>query len=88
MKENIAKNVLLVMIISFIIGLTLIFLSTSIGNSFGQSVIEARGGAIDTSEYERIINSNTESFRTGGAVLSLVSGLGLLLSGYVVYNEI
>lgn len=88
MRIKIAKNSLTCMGISFIVGLIFIFLSTSIGESFGQNAIQANGVSMETSEYERIITSNTENFRVGGLVISLVGGVGSLLSGYALYNEI
>ncbi|MGM9929234.1 MAG: hypothetical protein ACI35P_14915 [Bacillus sp. (in: firmicutes)] len=88
MKRKVAQNLLMAMGISFIIGLVLIFSSGAIGESLGDHAIQANGGMMDTSDYERIITSNTENFRMGGAILSLVGGFGLLLSGYALYNEI
>lgn len=88
MKSKIAKNSLVVMGVAFIVGLILIFSSASIGESFAQNAIQANGGEMDTSEYERIITSNTENLRMVGLVISLVGGLGSLLSGYALYNEI
>ena len=79
---------MIVTVVAFVVGLILIFSSASIGEYFGQNAIDANGGMMDTSEYERIITDNTENFRMGGVVLSLVGGLGLLLSGYALYTEI
>lgn len=88
MKEKVAKNALIVTGITFFVGLILIFSSTSIGESFGQNALDSNGGMMNTPEYERIITENTQNFRIGGLVLSLVGGLGSLLSGYALYNEI
>jgi uncharacterized membrane protein YjjP (DUF1212 family) len=88
MKKRMAGTSLLVMVIIFVIGLILIFLSSSIGERIGFNAIQNNGGSIDTSTYERIINSNTSNFRTVGLVVSLVGGFGLLLSGYALYKEL
>ena len=43
---------------------------------------------MDTSQYERIIDTNTSNFRTVGLILSLAGGFGFLLSGFALYNEL
>ncbi|MCC3866207.1 hypothetical protein K0040_18295 [Terrisporobacter petrolearius] len=88
MKKKIVKNSIIVMGISFVIGIILVFKSPSIGQNMGDNAIQENDGSMDTNQYEMIIKSNTESFRTGGLVISLIGGLGLLLSGYAFYNEI
>lgn len=60
----------------------------SIGQKMGSDAINARGGSMDTSSYERIIDTNTSNYRTVGLVLSLVGGFGTLLSGYALYKEL
>lgn len=75
------------MVTSFIIGMILIFLSTSIGQKMGYNAIEANGGGMETSQYEIIIKSNIGNFRTGGFVLSFIGGLGILMSGYNLYKN-
>jgi len=76
------------MVIAFIIGIMLIFSSVTIGQSIGDNAIRRNGGSMDTSRYERIIDANTLNFRTVGLVVSLVGGIGMLLSGYALYKEI
>lgn len=88
MKKKMAKISLGVMVTTFVIGIILIFSSASIGQNMGHNAIQRRGGSMDTSQYERIIDTNTSNFRTVGLVLSLVGGFGLLLSGYALYNEL
>lgn len=88
MKKKIATTSLIVTGITFVVGLILIFSSTSIGESFGQNAMQANGGMMDIPEYERIITVNTENFRMGGLVISLVGGFGSLLSGYALYTGI
>ncbi|MDR7857844.1 hypothetical protein [Tissierella sp.] len=88
MKKIIAKRALCVMVAVFVIGLTLVLSSTSIGNRMGHNAMQRNGGVMDTSQYERVIDTNTSNFQTVGLVLSLVGGFGLLLSGFALYNEL
>ena len=88
MRKRYAIISLVIMWALFIGGLIMIFNSTSVGNGKGQSAIQANGGSMDTQQYLSIINSTIENYRTAGAVISLVGGLGVLLSGYGVYKEI
>lgn len=43
---------------------------------------------MDTSEYERIIDTNTSNYQIVGGITSLVGGCGLLLSGFALYKEL
>jgi hypothetical protein len=88
MKKRIAKQSLVVMVVMLLIGLILILSSASIGNRIGSNAIQRNGGSMDTSQYERIIDTNTSNFRTVGLILSLVGGFGMLLSGFALYNEL
>ena len=88
MKKVIAKRALYIMVVMLIVGLILILTSTSIGNKIGSNAIQRNGGSMDTSQYERIIDTNTSNFRTVGLILSLVGGVGFLLSGFALYNEL
>ncbi|MCT4686841.1 hypothetical protein [Vallitalea sp.] len=87
-KFRMAKKSLKVMAVLFAIGIILILFSGSIGESMGEKAIQSCGGCMDTSSYERIIDTNTSNFRIVGLVLSLVGGFGTLLSGYAVYKEL
>lgn len=88
MKKKIATSSLIVTGIAFVIGLILIFSSVDIGQSKGDKSITENGGVMNTNEYNRIIEDSTIAYRTGGLVISLVGGFGVLLSGYALYNEI
>lgn len=88
MKKKIATNSLIVTGIVFVIGLILIFSSSDIGQSKGTKAITENGGVMNTNEYDRIIEDSTTSYRTGGLVISLVGGFGVLISGYSLYSEI
>lgn len=88
MKKEMAKKSLSIMVIIFVIGIMLILSSSLIGQSFGDKAIERNGGVMDTSQYHRIIDTNSSNFQTVGMVLSLVGGFGLLLSCFALYKEL
>ena len=88
LKKKAATISLLLMIALFIIGLDLLFTSTSIGQNAGSQAIRNNGGSMDTASYEYIINSTATNYRTGGMVISLVGGFGMLLSGFFIYKEL
>lgn len=78
----------LITLVLFISGLTMIFKSTDLGQSKGFSAMQANGGSMDTQRYYGIINSTSENYRSAGAIISLVGGLGMILSGIGLYKEI
>ncbi|HEY5562384.1 MAG TPA: hypothetical protein VIK72_11635 [Clostridiaceae bacterium] len=88
MKRKVAITWLCVMVIALAVGITLIFSSVTIGQSIGDNEVLKNGGAMDTIKYERIIDSNTSNFRTVGLVISLIGGIGMLLSGYALHKEL
>lgn len=88
MKKKMAKKSLYIMVMVFIIGIILIFSSPLIGQNLGDKAIGRNGGVMDTSQYHRIIDTNSSTFQTAGLVLSLVGGFGLLLSGFALYKEL
>lgn len=87
MKKEMAKKSLIIMSIILIIGFILIFSSSSIGQGFGDLALQNSVFGMDTSQYERIIDTNTSNFQTVGIILSLFGGFGILLSGFALYHE-
>jgi len=87
MSKKMVGVFLVFMCFLFIIGLVLIFSAPSSGQNAGTNAIWKRGGSIDTWEYQQIIESTTSAYRTGGLVISLVGGFGMLLSGYALFKE-
>lgn len=87
MKKNYVLNALIVMSMLFIGGLVLLFSSTKIGQEAGHTAIQANGGSMDGQQYNYVINSTSENYRTGGMVIALVGGFGVLISGYELYKE-
>ena len=88
MKKKYVLTSLIIMSLLFLGGLIILFSSTAIGQRAGHREIQARGGSMDTAQYNNVIYSTTENFRTAGMVISLVGGFGVLLSGYGVYMEV
>jgi len=88
MKKNYVLFSIIIMSILFIGGLVMLFNSTTAGQRAGSRAMQENGGSIDTQKYYSIIDSTTQNYRTGGMVISLVGGLGILISGYALYKEI
>ena len=87
-KIQLARQAAVFTAIAFVIGVILILTSAAIGNSMGQSAIESQGGTMDTAQYHRIIDENTANFRSVGLVISIVGGIGFLMSGNALYHEL
>lgn len=75
-----------ILLVLFIVGVILILCAPGIGEGIGESIL-SKSGSMDTQRFYMIIEAYTSSFRTVGVVLSLIGGLGTLLSGYVLYKE-
>lgn len=88
MKKRFATTAFVLMLVLFISGLVMVFSSTKMGQNEGRKAMQANGGSIDTQKYYTIIDSTSENFRSAGIIISLIGGLGLLISGYGIYNEI
>ena len=88
MKKKFAIASFTAMVATFIIGLIFLFSSGKVGRSVGDGVLHSNGGSMNTSSYERIVDTTTTNFQIGGGILSMIGGFGLLLSGYIIYKEI
>lgn len=88
MKKNYVMISLVIMIVLFVGGLVMLFNSTNLGQEAGHQAIQANGGSMDTQRYYDIMNSTAENYRTGGMVISLIGGFGVLLGGLGLYKEI
>lgn len=86
MKKQILRKMLTIMCVCFIIGLVIIFTAPLVGRAIGDAVMR-HYGVMDMSHYEQIVATNTTSFQLAGLVISLVSGLGLVVGGYARYQE-
>lgn len=72
----------------FACGLYILTSSVNIGQSKGQRVIAANGGSMDTQQYYGVINNTTENYRIGGIIISVTGGVGVLLTGCGIYENI
>lgn len=88
MKIKYSVISLIIMLTLFVSGFVLILRSTSMGQSYGQKVIHANGGSMDTEQYYGVINHSTENYRIVGILISMVGGVGILLCGCGIYKEI
>ena len=75
------------MIVIAAVGLLLIFISPSLGQSAGDRAINRHGGSMDTAQYERVIEETTTSIRLGGAILALTGGAGIVTSSYLLLRS-
>ena len=87
MKKKITIVALILMCALFIVGLMLIFSSSSIGEAAGNAFIQSQHGTYFNDQVNRIIESTTTSYQMGGLVISLIGGFGLLISGYVLLKD-
>lgn len=87
-KISIAKTAFVSMCVAFVIGLILVFVSPMIGEGKGRAESSGYDGGMDTDDYSRIVNTTIITYRTIGVVIAIVGGAGLLISGYVIYNEL
>ena len=71
-----------------IVGLVFVFTAPTIGQNAGHREIMRQGGSMDTHQFERVISASTTAFTVGGAVISLIGGSGVLVSGYLVIKEL
>lgn len=87
-KRKIAKQALTYTAVIMVIGLVLILTSGWLGDYMGSNALQNQGGVMDTSEYERIMQNTTENVRSIGFIVSIISGIGLVMSGYALYNQL
>ena len=79
MKRTFATIALIIMCAIFIVGLILVFSAPSIGDKVGWI------GSSRTSD--RLSDATIISCQIGGAVMALVGGLGMIVSGYAWHRE-
>ena len=87
-KQKVAKQVLTYTAVIMVIGLVLISTSGWLGDYMGSNALQNQGGMMDTSEYERIIKNTTDNVRAIGFIVSMISGIGLVMSGHALYNQL
>ena len=87
MKNKLAIIAFVVMCLMFAAGLVLIFSSAEMGQNAANAAIRRHGGSMDTNQFLLIFEGAISSYRTGGLVLSLIGGFGLLGSGYTLIKR-
>jgi len=88
MKKKIAVYTFVGMCLGFIVGLVLIFSAPTRGFYEGTRFVRRMGGSVDTNQFEILIEGTIISYQAGGFVISLVGGLGMIVSGYVLHKEL
>ena len=79
MTDEHIKEWKIITIVLIIVGLGLMFLSVTFVTSIGDSWLESVGGMADTSNYERIVDTQTNNFVIIGSILfgaGVLSALG------------
>lgn len=87
MNKKVAIGALVPMGIFFIVGLVLIFSSSSIGLKAGDNYAKLGNGFYGNTQYEHVVNGTTTAYQMGGLAISLVGGFGLLIGGHALYKE-
>ena len=88
MKKLFLKRALVITVISFFIGLSIVLSAQSLATKWGTKVVE-QGGlyTISTSDPE-VIETKTIALVIAGSLISITGGAGLLMSGYSWYKQL
>ena len=73
---------------SLFAGLIVTFSSASLARSAGSSAIRAAGGSMDTAQFLLVIENSARAYTSGGVVLALIGGIGLLVGAVMFYITI
>jgi multisubunit Na+/H+ antiporter MnhB subunit len=79
--KKVYTGILVVLVLLFVLGLVLVLTSAAIGLSTAHAEVVKNGGSLDTTLYNYIMTNTAENYRIVGAILALISGVGLLLAG-------
>ena len=85
--KKIYTGVLVVLVLLFVLGLVLVMTSAAIGLSTAHAEVVKNGGSLDTTLYNYIMTNTAENYRIVGAIVSLISGVGVLLAGVANYRQ-
>lgn len=80
-------GIIVVLVLLFVLGLVLVLTSTAIGLSTAHAEVVKSGGSLDTTLYNYIMTSTAENYRIVGAILALISGVGVLFAGVAGYRQ-
>ena len=88
MKELFLKRALMITVISFFIGLSIILGAQPLATKWGTEIVEqGEGFSISNSDPEEI-EKMTISLITVGSLISITGGAGVLMSGYAWYKQL
>lgn len=64
----------------FVIGIIILISSTNLGDYEVSNIMKAHGGSMDTNQHILYLEQSIIKYRTLGSILSLLGGLGALLT--------
>lgn len=85
------NNTLSIMYIALIVGLSLIFLSTPIAETYANNVYfhaHSMLGGLDGNQYNRLVNNTAMNIRFAGLAITLFGSHGILMCYYARFKEI
>ena len=85
--KKVYTGVLVVLVLLFVLGLVLVMTSAAIGLSTAHAEVVKNGGSLDTTLYNYIMTNTAENYRIVGVIVSLISGVGVLLAGVANYRQ-
>lgn len=88
MKKLFLKRALVITVISFFIGLSIILVAQPLATKWGTEIVEEREGFTISNSDPELIEAMTISLVVVGSLISLTGGAGLLMSGYLWYKQL
>lgn len=83
-KEDLKKNqsirALLIFSTVFVIGIIILMSSLKLGDNEISKIMKAHGGSMDTNKYLIYLEQSIIKYRIIGSILSLLGGLGILIT--------
>ena len=87
-QKKMFSGIIVVMVLLFVLGLVLVLTSTAIGISTANTEVVNNGENLDTALlYSYIMTNTAANYRIVGAILALISGIGILLAGVANYRQ-
>jgi hypothetical protein len=87
MKKKVTIN-LSIMILLLIIGIFVLVNASNYGWNDADDAVLANGGSMETDRVYMIADMSTKSYQIIGGIILAIGGLGILLSGYVLYKHL
>ena len=86
-QKKLFSGIIVVLVLLFVLGLVLVLTSTAIGISTAHTEAVNNGGSLDATLYDYIMTNTAANYRIVGAILALISGIGILLAGVANYRQ-